>query len=102
MAAKSIKERKKNTKENNFFMFGLIMKNIKKNKILLNLVRILCILKLFNPYIIEEIKWNQFLKTYKNNLLILNLFFILFRFFFHFTSKNADDDAWKLKKGLEW
>ena len=31
------------------------MKNIKK-KILLNLVRILCILKLFNPYIIEEIK----------------------------------------------
>ena len=41
----------------------------------------LFILKLFNFCIMKEIKRNEFEDTYKNNLLILNLFFI-FLFFF--------------------
>ena len=35
--------------------------------------------------IIEENKCNVFKKTYKNNLLILNIFFIFFHFFFFST-----------------
>ena len=31
---------------------------------------------------IDETKWNEFEEIYKNNLLILNLFFIFFHFFF--------------------
>ena len=36
----------------------------------------------------EEIKLNEFEKTYKNNLLILNLFFIFFNFFPHIFLQN--------------
>ena len=40
----------------------------------------LFILKLFNFCIMKEIKRNKFEETYKNNLLILNLFFIFIFF----------------------
>ena len=33
----------------------------------------------------EENKWNEFEKVYKNNLLILNLFLIFLHFFFPYT-----------------
>ena len=49
----STKERKKNAKENEFLIFGFIMKNTekKKNQIYLKLIRNLYTLKLFNLYI---------------------------------------------------
>lgn len=52
MVPESNKERKKNTKENDFLIFGFM----ENKKLKLKLIRILCILKLFNPYTIEEIK----------------------------------------------
>ena len=66
-------------------MFGFTMENTKKNQIYLKLVRNVCILKLFNLYIIKENEWKEFEKAYKNNLLTLNLFFIFLHFFFPFT-----------------
>ena len=40
------------------------------------------IFKLFNLYIIEGTKWNEFEKAYKKKLLSLNLFFIFLHFFY--------------------
>ena len=51
----------------------------------LNVIQITYILKLFNIYIIEKNKLNEFKETYKNNLLILNLFLIFLHFFFSST-----------------
>ena len=54
----------------------------------LKLVKILYILKLFNPYINGKVKICEmnFKVTYKNNLFILNLFFICCHFLFLFVS----------------
>ena len=48
------------------------------------LVKILYILKLFNPYINGKVKICEmnFKVTYKNNIFILNLFFICVTFYF--------------------
>ena len=48
-----ILRKEKNVKENDFFMFGCPMKNIKENQIWLKLIKNLCIFKLFNFYIDE-------------------------------------------------
>ena len=50
-----ILRKEKNVKENDFFMFGCPMKNIKENQIWLKLIKNLCIFKLFNLYI-DELK----------------------------------------------
>ena len=47
--------KEKKIKKNGFLMFGFIMKNTKENQISLKLIRNLCILKLFNFNIMEEI-----------------------------------------------
>ena len=47
--------RKKNVKKNNFFIFSFTIIFFK-----LNIIRNLYILKLFNIYIIKEIKRNEF------------------------------------------
>ena len=54
---------------------------MKENQIQLELVKKKFILKLFDSYIWRENKWNEFEKTYKNNLFTLNLFFIFIYFF---------------------
>ena len=48
----------------------------------MKLVRNLYILKLFYFYMPKENKQNKFKKIYKNNLLILNLYFIFLLFYF--------------------
>ena len=55
------------------------MKNTKENQI--KFLKNLYILKLFDFYIMERNKWNEFEETYKNNLLRLNLFVFLYFFF---------------------
>lgn len=61
---------------------------MKLNQIWLKLVQNLYVFKLFSFYIIKENKWNEFKKTYTNNLLTLNLFFYFSSFFisFYFSS----------------
>ena len=54
-------------------------KILKKKK--LKLVKDLYHFKLFNLYIMKYNKLNEFEEIYKNNLLILNLFFIFLHFF---------------------
>ena len=49
MMFRSIREIKTNTKRNDFFMFGFIVKNIKENKKFSNFKNIF---KFFSPYII--------------------------------------------------
>ena len=62
-----LRKEKKNAKENDFLIFGFIMKNTgKKNQIYLKLIRNLYTLKLFNLYIIDETKWNELKEIYKN------------------------------------
>ena len=83
------------TKENKYkwiwFSYVWFYYNFFKLKLVINLY----ILKLFNFYIIEEIKWNDFEETYKNNFLILNLIFIFLHFFI-----SQSNIALKLRREL--
>ena len=56
----------------------------------------------------EESKWNEFEKEYKNHLLNLNLFFIFFLFFFphtfppYFLSLKFSGIKHDLRESFEW
>ena len=52
----STRERKKNTKENGFLMFGFTMENIKEKQTQSKFLKILYIFKILSPYIRERIK----------------------------------------------
>ena len=79
--SQKVLRKEKNDKKNGFLIFGFSMGNEKENKLKLKLFRNLCFLKLFNLYIMNKNKLNEFEKTYKNNL-TLNILFVFFHFFF--------------------
>ena len=79
--SQKVLRKEKNDKKNGFLIFGFSMGNEKENKLKLKLFRNLCFLKLFNLYIMNKNKLNEFEKTYKNNL-TLNILFVFFYFFF--------------------
>ena len=76
--------KKKNDKENNFFTFGFVIENRKKN-IIKFLKKNVYILKLFNIHIMGENKWNKFKDDIKIISWLLMYFFIFLSFSLLFT-----------------
>ena len=74
--------RKKKNFKNNFLLFNFNIENTKENQTLLKLVKSCCILNLFNLYIIENNKLNEFKEAYK--IIIDFEFIFLISFIFSF------------------